>query len=598
MEKIKLVIWDLDDTFWSGTLSEEIITPISENIEIVKELAKRGILSSIVSKNEFENAKNKLQELEIWDYFVFPKISWQPKGELVKEVINDFQFRPINVLFIDDNHMNLEEVKFYNPDINVSLPDLLKNLLELPQLKGKNDEDLSRLQDYKLLEEKSIYKKEFTSNTEFLRQSEVKLQLNYDLADYEIRIAEMIERTNQLNYTKKRISLDEVKELLRNPEFESFIVSASDKYGNYGIIGFVCLNKSSFELEHFLFSCRIMNLGIEDYIYNKIGKPSINIIGEVVSKLGTFDKIDWIEEMDFVNSQLSNESQIKLLFKGGCDLTGIFHYLNSYNIELINETNYVLTNNLPVHNEHSTILVNYSFYNYDIKKFVLENIPFFDNGTFETEVFKAENSIIVYSVLMDYTQNLYKHKKIDLVIPFGGYSQDLTDLNSRAKLVKQFKEKGMDKVDEGFLNWFSENFIFVGQITPKEFYENIVKLKSKINKSNKLILINGAEIEINNENEEGALNRHIEMNAMLDKLVSDFPEIGLVDLRTIVTHKKQLDNNIRHYKREVYEEISKKLISEIERLSKSKISLNFLIKLKIDFYLFRRRLKRKLFKWA
>ena len=29
-QKIKLIIWDLDDTFWLGTISEEEITPKNE----------------------------------------------------------------------------------------------------------------------------------------------------------------------------------------------------------------------------------------------------------------------------------------------------------------------------------------------------------------------------------------------------------------------------------------------------------------------------------------------------------------------------------------------------------------------------------------
>jgi hypothetical protein len=35
MNKIKLVIWDLDETFWKGTLSEEGIIPIQSNIELI-----------------------------------------------------------------------------------------------------------------------------------------------------------------------------------------------------------------------------------------------------------------------------------------------------------------------------------------------------------------------------------------------------------------------------------------------------------------------------------------------------------------------------------------------------------------------------------
>ena len=47
---VKLVVWDLDDTFWNGTLSEEAVTPVAENIALVKQLAARGIISSICSK--------------------------------------------------------------------------------------------------------------------------------------------------------------------------------------------------------------------------------------------------------------------------------------------------------------------------------------------------------------------------------------------------------------------------------------------------------------------------------------------------------------------------------------------------------------------
>ena len=37
--KIKLVIWDLDETFWKGTLSEEGIDFVEKNKEVVVELS-------------------------------------------------------------------------------------------------------------------------------------------------------------------------------------------------------------------------------------------------------------------------------------------------------------------------------------------------------------------------------------------------------------------------------------------------------------------------------------------------------------------------------------------------------------------------------
>ena len=49
-EDIKLVIWDMDDTFWKGTISEYAqIEFVENNINIVKELVDRGIMNSISS---------------------------------------------------------------------------------------------------------------------------------------------------------------------------------------------------------------------------------------------------------------------------------------------------------------------------------------------------------------------------------------------------------------------------------------------------------------------------------------------------------------------------------------------------------------------
>jgi predicted enzyme involved in methoxymalonyl-ACP biosynthesis len=47
-EAIRLVVWDLDETFWRGTVTEGGITEyIQAHHDIVIELARRGIMSSI-----------------------------------------------------------------------------------------------------------------------------------------------------------------------------------------------------------------------------------------------------------------------------------------------------------------------------------------------------------------------------------------------------------------------------------------------------------------------------------------------------------------------------------------------------------------------
>ena len=111
-KKIKLVIWDLDDTFWQGTLAEGDVDINAKALEAVKTLNKRGIISTIVSKNEYKIVKEKLISLGCWDDFIMPSISYEPKGQRIKNLIDKFQLRASNVMFIDDNHGNLMEAKY------------------------------------------------------------------------------------------------------------------------------------------------------------------------------------------------------------------------------------------------------------------------------------------------------------------------------------------------------------------------------------------------------------------------------------------------------------------------------------------------------
>ncbi len=154
MEEIKLVIWDLDDTFWVGTISEGPIRQVKRHHEIVVALAQRGIISSICSINEPSVAFAELRTSSIVDYFVLPSIDWSPKGPRIRQLIADLGLRPINVLFIDDLVTNLDEARFTSPGLNVALPEILESLLDEPSVDGVPDPELKILKQYKGLENK------------------------------------------------------------------------------------------------------------------------------------------------------------------------------------------------------------------------------------------------------------------------------------------------------------------------------------------------------------------------------------------------------------------------------------------------------------
>jgi len=344
--KVKLVVWDLDDTFWRGTLTEGGIAHIESNIETVRELSKRGIINSICSKNDYEQAKEKLSECGIWDYFVFPSISFNPKGKAIAEMIEGAALRPQNVLFLDDNPSNLEEAKFFNPGIMTADPaDVLENLLDHPGLAGKPDPDLTRLKQYQFLQRK-VEDRGATalSNEEFLRASNIRIVINNDIEPDFDRVVELINRTNQLNYTKIRLETDDevqgLRELISGRHVHTGTVRVVDNYGDYGLVGFYLgMRRSKYnKLIHFVFSCRTMNMGIEQYVYEMLNSPDIEIVGPVSYGLKTHDRVDWINAGG--DDRASNQSgplNEKLVLLGGCDLLQLASYCSTDRSEFVNE---------------------------------------------------------------------------------------------------------------------------------------------------------------------------------------------------------------------------------------------------------------------
>ena len=239
LENIKLIIWDLDETLWKGTLSDECNIEIDEDIiHCLKDLTDMGIVNSICSKNDYENAKRKLIEMEIWDYFVFASINWEAKGQRIQNIIKSMKLRNENVLFIDDNIQNLEETSYYCKGIKTALANDVSSIINEANRALKNNKSHDRLKQYKLLEQKNIEKNNYASNEEFLLSCNIAVEIKDDCIKQIDRIHELLIRSNQLNYTKKRSDKNEICRLIEDESIKKGYVKVSDKFGDYGVVGF------------------------------------------------------------------------------------------------------------------------------------------------------------------------------------------------------------------------------------------------------------------------------------------------------------------------------------------------------------------------
>lgn len=344
---VKLVIWDLDETFWQGTLSEGGARQITRHIAMVRTLVDRGIMCSICSKNDRAEARAVLEQAGIWDMFVFAHIDWTPKGQAIANMIAAMGLRPANVVFVDDNHMNLEEAQFFSDGIMVvdaSRHDVTA-LLDLPEFQGKDDRDHSRLEQYRVMQDKQALQAETgLSNDEFLRQSGIRIKIVTDIENHMDRVLELLNRTNQLNFTKVRANTPDERaalhKLLETSGMHAGLVQVRDRYGDYGDVGFFCVRTkfSGTTVHHFAFSCRTLNMGVEQWLWDYLGRPDFKVEGPVANPLDTFDgPVDWITEVTDFDTGENELEQKRLCLVGGCDLLQVSFYCGTNRDEYVNK---------------------------------------------------------------------------------------------------------------------------------------------------------------------------------------------------------------------------------------------------------------------
>lgn len=300
-DQIKLIITDLDNTMWNGIVAEEDdIVPWQHTegwpigyVEALLECKRRGILLAICSKNEEsmtrENFKKLWGERISIDDFCSVKINWLKKSENISSILQEANILPGSTLFIDDNPVEIDEVRNSFPEIRTLSypPEQWRNiLLHSPQLQVVDVTDESRNKNL-IIKEKIARdaSKSLMSHAEWLMSLSLTLrfiEINNDEHQSFSRALELINKTNQFNTTGKRWGVHEIRDLF-NAGGYIIACSAHDKFSNHGLISAAIVSGDT--VLQIVLSCRVFNLGIESALLHKVtgiildyGFPSVKAL--------------------------------------------------------------------------------------------------------------------------------------------------------------------------------------------------------------------------------------------------------------------------------------------------------------------------------
>lgn len=286
-KKIKCIIWDLDNTLWNGTLLEDkTVQPFQHIVNCIRTLDERGILHSIASRNNYDDAMECLRRFNLDEYFLHPQIYWGDKSKAVGEIIKKINISADTVAFVDDQPFELDEVKMVYPDV-LCIPasdalSMLKDKRFIPQYITEDSKMRRHMYRADILREESAAQFMGTRE-EFLCTLNMEITISFAQDNDLERLVELTERTNQLNTTGYTYSYKQLSELSSSLDYKLLVVELRDKYGTSGKIGLalIKIEPHGWMIELLIMSCRVLSRGIGtiliDFILAKAQIENVNV---------------------------------------------------------------------------------------------------------------------------------------------------------------------------------------------------------------------------------------------------------------------------------------------------------------------------------
>jgi methoxymalonate biosynthesis protein len=277
---IKCLIWDLDNTIWTGTLAEQDECRLkAELLSVLQTLDGRGILMSIASANDAEPAMEELAKHDISRYFLHPQISWDNKVKSITTIARRLDLSLNTIGFIDDEPFELAQVRDLIPGVRTYAADQYRQLATFSEFNPEfvSDESRRRREMYAQSENRQEAEKNSGINrAAFLKGTETRLHFRVAREDDFTRIMELMNRTSQLNATGQVYSPETVRRFLSDPAYRVYVALLRDRFVDYGKVGVAICRRGGmrWRVLSFLVSCRVLGRGVSAVFLNLVRREA------------------------------------------------------------------------------------------------------------------------------------------------------------------------------------------------------------------------------------------------------------------------------------------------------------------------------------
>lgn len=268
----KAIVLDLDDTLWPGTIAEDGIEKIKENLSstqgtphltfmrFVKGLAEElGIFIAINSRNDSESVKFAIESLNKEIFPIKHQIDCivannNDKSENIKYIASQLSILPNAIVFIDDNQIIRDEVKRQLPEVFVPEWQNHYELMTLLAVSGIFDRNELSLNSQNRRKQLRILQ------TERMQNRLPKLMVKVSIDNEHIQAKKLYSKSNQFKLISEQIDFTGSESLF----FEIYRLNGE----NLGICSTITYSKndSSCYILNWAISCRYFEIGLEEFI--------------------------------------------------------------------------------------------------------------------------------------------------------------------------------------------------------------------------------------------------------------------------------------------------------------------------------------------
>ncbi len=439
-QPIRLIIWDFPPDQWDKPLRDVdgVCTPLS----LIRPLAHRGIVSAVCSQHaaairtRLESGGVELGGVASLMLFhdEVAAAKGHTQGERIAGLLRALRLSPGNALLISVSPDALREALNDRPGMQFIDDDEVGRLLAKGQLEGRADPDLQRLTQFRLLlrrdaEELRDPSAAFAPNAPaFLRGCDMHVRFDYDVAGQVDLALDLIRDAPVFSLPAHKLPDDPEQartallQVINQPTSVAGLVRLRDRFLDWGVVGLYVINQRN--LRQFAFSPQAAGLGVDDWVYDAIGRPPLRASKDVEAHI-TRERadVDWITVDDSLRTDEAAQPAPWIPVvraRGAWDAEAVAHYLRPIAGETLVEPSVARETTLQVRTDHSSLL-----------RLALESPSSeaiasvvrlgFRAEDFSTRLFEPAppGSAIVLSVAADAEVFLYQHVTLHFALPVG-----------------------------------------------------------------------------------------------------------------------------------------------------------------------------------